>query len=447
MKTTTFKALWLIALLAVTACSKAHIVPKTESTPVFSLKATAAGFPETFETGVKTAYAAANVTLASGVWNFSDALLGTASSDVKAGSQSVRITNTGKISMKFDVTTGASAVTVKHAVYGSDASSTWELWMSVNGGSSYSKVGSTVTTSSSTLQTATFTLSQSGNVRFELRKVSGGSARINVDDFSITSYASSGGSASDNTHLMLGNPSGATTSTSNYTNYLLTKTQYVLAYNRSRGTPNWVSWHLDPSWLGATARQDDFRADNTLPSGWYRVGASAFSGSGFDRGHHCPSADRTSSVTNNSATFLMTNMIPQAPNNNQQTWNNFEEYTRSLVNSGYELYIVMGSYGTGGTGDNGTYTTVDNGNVTVPSNIWKVVVVLSQGSNDLSRITTSTRVIAVNTPNSNSVSSSWGSYRTTVNAIEQATGYDIMSNVPAAIQNVIEASVDNGPVN
>ncbi|WP_255412675.1 DNA/RNA non-specific endonuclease [Chitinophaga sp. S165] len=39
----------------------------------------------------------------------------------------------------------------------------------------------------------------------------------------------------------------------------------------------------------------------------------------MDRGHNCPSADRTS-TTANSSTFLMTNMIPQAPQNNQQTW-------------------------------------------------------------------------------------------------------------------------------
>jgi endonuclease G len=37
----------------------------------------------------------------------------------------------------------------------------------------------------------------------------------------------------------------------------------------------------------------------------------------------------------------------------------------------------------------------------VPSNCWKVVVVLPVGSNDVSRTTSSTRVIAVNTHNSN----------------------------------------------
>ncbi|RYY67136.1 MAG: DNA/RNA non-specific endonuclease [Chitinophagaceae bacterium] len=246
-------------------------------------------------------------------------------------------------------------------------------------------------------------------------------------------------------NLALGNPSGAVANTANYTNYLMTKTQYSLSYNRNRATPNWVSWHLDPTWLGSTARQDNFSADATLPSGWYRVGSTSYSGSGFDRGHNCPSADRTYSVADNSATFLMTNMIPQAPTNNQQTWANLENYARTLVNQGNEVYIIMGSYGTGGTGSNGTANTIDAGRITVPNRIWKVLVVLPQGTGDLARITTATRVIAVNTPNTNSVSTSWGTYRTTVDAIESATGYNLLSNVSSTIQSTIESRVDNGP--
>lgn len=250
-------------------------------------------------------------------------------------------------------------------------------------------------------------------------------------------------SSSDN--MAMGNPSGAIADSYYYWNYLMVKTQYSMSYHRDRGTPNWVSWHLDPTWLGSAARQDDFRADASLPAAWYHVQGTDYSGSGFDRGHNCPSADRTYSVADNSATFLMSNMIPQAPTNNQQTWANLENYCRTLVGQGKELYIIMGSYGTGGTGSSGTKNTIANGHVTVPNRIWKVIVVLSQGSGDVGRVTTSTRVIAVNTPNTNSVSTSWGSYRTTVDAIESATGYNLLSNVSSTIQAAIESKVDTGP--
>ncbi|NVO29700.1 DNA/RNA non-specific endonuclease [Hymenobacter lapidiphilus] len=246
-------------------------------------------------------------------------------------------------------------------------------------------------------------------------------------------------------HLTLGNPSGATADVSQPTNYLLSKPQYALSYHRDRGIPTWVSWHLDASWRGSAARQDDFRADNTLPAGWYQVGGSSYSGSGFDRGHQCPSADRTNTVPDNSATFLMTNMVPQAPRNNQQTWANLENYTRTFLSSGNEIYIICGAYGQGGTGSNSFQTTLDQGRVTVPARLWKVVVVLPTGDNDATRVSSSTRIIAIDTPNDNTINTDWGQYRVSVDAIEAATGLDLLSAVPVAVQQVLETRVDEGP--
>jgi endonuclease G len=251
----------------------------------------------------------------------------------------------------------------------------------------------------------------------------------------------------NNDNMLLGNPSGAVASLNSPTNYLLIKPQYAVGYNRDQGKPIWVSWHLDATDMGSTPRQDDFRADASLPSGWYQVKNTDYSGYGFDRGHNCPSADRTATVTDNSATFLMSNMMPQAPQNNQQTWGNLEDYCRKLVGQGNELYIVCGSYGRGGTGSMGYQTTIAGGKIIVPSNCWKVVVVLPTGHNDVSRVTSSTRIIAVNTPNDNSLNSAWGGYRTTVDAIEAASGLDILSALPLSVQNVVEARTDMGPTN
>jgi endonuclease G len=250
-----------------------------------------------------------------------------------------------------------------------------------------------------------------------------------------------------NDNLLMGNPSGAVSSISSPTNYLLLKTQYATGYNRDQGKPIWVSWHLGQADLGRAPRQDDFRADPALPSGWYQVKPSDYSGYGFDRGHNCPSADRTATVGDNSATFLMSNMMPQAPTNNQQTWGNLEDYCRKLVGQGNELYVVCGSYGRGGTGSSGYQMTIAGGKVTVPSNCWKVIVVLPVGNNDVSRITSSTRIIAVNTPNDNGLSSAWGGYRTTVDAIEAASGLDLLSALPLSVQNAAEARTDTGPTN
>lgn len=402
---------------------------------------------ETFESGSKTTFPAGSVTLSTGSWTFDDAIIGNTSSDHRNGNQAARITNTGSIFMNFDFTKGTTGVKVRHARYGSDGNSTWELRMSIDGGATYSVVGSPVTTSSTSVQTAYFPISYSGYLRIKIVKTGGGSASLNIDDVEIVPSANpTGGGVTtppgDDDNMLMGNPSNATIATTNFTNYLMVKTYYALSYNKDRGTPNWVSWHLKQSDVGSTSRQDDFRPDATLPAGWYQVQANSYSGSGFDRGHNCPSGDRTSSVAANSSTFLMTNMIPQAPNLNQQTWGNMETYLRSLVSSGSELYIIMGSYGTGGTGSSGTVNTIDNGNVTVPSRVWKIALVLPNGNNDISRVTTSTRVIAIDAPNQNSANSNWKVYRTSVDAIEAATGYDFFSALPVNIQTAIEAVVD-----
>jgi hypothetical protein len=146
---------------------------------------------ENFETGTKASYAAADVTLTSGVWNLNDALIGNTAADVKAGLQSARVRNSGKLTMKFDRTTGAGTVTIKHAKYSADASGTWQLWYSTNGGTSFTQTGATVTTSTSTLATATFTVNIAGTIRFEVRKTDAGSNRINFDDISINDYSAS----------------------------------------------------------------------------------------------------------------------------------------------------------------------------------------------------------------------------------------------------------------
>ena len=196
---------------------------------------------EGFESGTKTSYASANVMLGTGIWNMNDALIGNLSTDRRVGAASARLRNTGTVSMLFD-TDEAGTVTIQHGVFGSDGSSSWELWFSINGGSSYSKIGATVNTGSTSLQTAQFTLNVTSPVRLQIRKVSGGANRLNLDNVSITSV---GGPAPPiSIHLTLGNPSNATGSVNNPTNFLMLKSQYALSYNRDRGEPNWVSWHL-----------------------------------------------------------------------------------------------------------------------------------------------------------------------------------------------------------
>ena len=481
----------LFGALALLACSQ-NADTRTATASGGQRQTPAATFPETFEAGTKGAYTEADEALATGPWHFQDGLIGSTAQDHKDGQHAARLRGLGRLTMLFDAAPGVRQITVSAAAYGTDGPSTWELWLSRDGGRSFQQAGQAVTTSGPELLPHTFAGAAGEPLRVEIRKTSGPKTRLNFDDVVLataTGAAVAGagtagaiataapgpdrprrgqhehgqrghaptaqgptpapGPATDpGDNLLLGNPSGATSDPANATNYLITRPQYVTGYNAQRGTPVWTSWHVGRGDLGQSPRQNDFRPDPGLPRQFYQVSPQSYGGSGFDKGHNCPSGDRTATLDDNSATFLMSNMVPQAPQNNQQTWAHLEEYTRAQVQRGLEAYVLMGSYGRGGTGKNGFAQTLDQGRVTVPAHIWKVVVILPEGDNDLQRIAAGqARVVAIDTPNDNSLSPDWKQYLTSVDKIEAASGLDLLSALPPAVQAQLQKVVDSGRAN
>lgn len=143
---------------------------------------------ETFEAGTKTSYTTGTIQLASGPWTFTNTLLGNADTDHKNGCQSARMRNRSELTMGFDFIPGAKMVTLTHAVYGSDTSSTWALYASTDSGNHWTQVGTTITTTSTSPTAITFTVNVPNPIRFQIRKTDSTSSRLNVDDFCISGY-------------------------------------------------------------------------------------------------------------------------------------------------------------------------------------------------------------------------------------------------------------------
>ncbi len=244
----------------------------------------------------------------------------------------------------------------------------------------------------------------------------------------------SGGASSSEGNLLLGNPTKAGRAADNF---LLEHEQYSMSYNRSKGGPNWVAWHSDASNLGEVER-GKFAPDPDLPPD-SQIRPTDYKGSGFDRGHVCPSGDRTATREANNQTFYMSNMLPQTASLNQHVWADLENYLRDQIRDGNEVYEIAGGAGSAGT--------IAGGKVNIPQICWKVAIILPEGSGDLRRIGAKTRILAVGMPNVDDKrleTGDWRSYLTTLSKIESATKLDLLSALPASVEKALASRVDSG---
>lgn len=230
-----------------------------------------------------------------------------------------------------------------------------------------------------------------------------------------------------NPHLAFSNPSGAAAGDPN--NFLLIGEGYALSYNNSHGTANWVSWRTRRADLGPAIPRPEFRPDDRLPQEFLRITPQDYSGSGYDRGHLVPSADRFADPHLNQETFLMTNIVPQTPSLNKHPWNRFEAHARGQTRRGFDVYQIAGVYGTNGR---------LKGRVTVPTNCWKVIMLIPAGTPHTA-IDERTRTYAVDMPNIDGLDDRpWEEFRTTIREIEMRTGLELLSHLPRDLQDALE---------
>ena len=247
-----------------------------------------------------------------------------------------------------------------------------------------------------------------------------------------------------NRNVRFGMPADAKTDPASKDAYLIERSQYVLSYNDRTRNPNWVCWNLTATDIGNTKRDETFEPDPDLPAGFARVKPSDYAGFGFDKGHMCASKDRSDTRENNEILFYMTNIVPQAPNNNQRGWRVLEERCRDWAKQGNELYIACGPHGRGGTNrDNVKYDQIGRTTkVEVPESVWKVVLILP---NKEAVPTPATRAVAVWMPNDQSVTTDWKRYAVSVEEVEKRTGYKFFRLVPDDVANSIKSRVETGP--
>jgi DNA/RNA endonuclease G (NUC1) len=240
---------------------------------------------------------------------------------------------------------------------------------------------------------------------------------------------------------------GTPTDNNGADDFIISRPQSTVSYNRNFGVPNWVSYNLDNGHFGSEDRCNCFTNDpQVISAGFPAIRTSDYTNGGFDRGHMMRSADRTLTNVENAVTFYLSNVVPQTADLNQGVWASQEIFLADLARvNNRELYIITGPAFTGPT-----RTIKDEGKIRIPDFTWKIAVSMERGLgvsdiktwDDLANI----QVIAVNMPNISGIrNANWRDYQVTVDALESQTGYDFLSALPDNFEAAIEAG-DRPPV-
>ncbi len=185
----------------------------------------------------------------------------------------------------------------------------------------------------------------------------------------------------------------------------LCRKNYAVIHSCAMKNPVVVMEHITPAAIsGPAKRQDDFREDTEV-HGQCRSRITDYQGAGYDRGHMSAAGNNTQNATIMSESFLLSNMIPQVPNNNRGIWRILETQVRDQIRAtGQSLYVISGAI------FDANHAKIGNG-VAVPTRLFKIIINKQTG-----------RVTAFLMPNASLPVADLPRYQTTVEAVEQATG-------------------------
>lgn len=201
---------------------------------------------------------------------------------------------------------------------------------------------------------------------------------------------------------------------------------YTLSFNLQTNEPNWVAWELTSHETeGTLGRTNDFEPDPKVPSE-HQVYSYDYKGSGYDRGHMAPAADMKWNPQVMEECFYMSNMCPQIHALNDGGWKRLEDACRRWAERYGNIYIVCGpifdkekvaeSIG------------VDH-EVKVPEAFFKAIVCMQEGHQ------MGIGFIFENSETKQTL----GGTAITIDAVENATGYDLFPNLPDDVEKILEA--------
>ena len=113
-------------------------------------------------------------------------------------------------------------------------------------------------------------------------------------------------------------------------------------YDVAMRNPALVVWTLEPADFAGNYKPSSrhFRVDTQLPTP--RVSDKDFRGSGYVRGHLCPTGDRDSNKKLLKETYLTSNVCPMTMNTNSGPWKMVEDSCRAIARQHGKVLVAAG---------------------------------------------------------------------------------------------------------
>jgi endonuclease G len=198
----------------------------------------------------------------------------------------------------------------------------------------------------------------------------------------------------------------------------------VSSYNPVHRIPNYVVHVILKDILyGSQTRSNDFRPDPFIKQNM--SDSTDYWNSGYDRGHMAASADFKWNRKALSESYFYSNIIPQNPQLNQNTWNKLEMQVREWAIDNSELIVVTGPV----LKENLPKIPQGSFKVSIPEYIYKIV---------LDYYPPSYKAIAFLYPNKD-VPYELEKHVVSIDSIEQLTGIDFFPKLNDSLENRVEA--------
>lgn len=208
---------------------------------------------------------------------------------------------------------------------------------------------------------------------------------------------------------------------------------FAMAFDGRTRCPRWTLELLDAAAIGTPAeRADDFRPDPRIPRE-FRASLDDYRGSGLDRGH-LAAAGNYGDVGAKSATFLLSNMMPQNSALNRGVWRSLETTVRDQAGEpGVSCWVATCPLWIPLEGRDAVVASViGQGRIAVPTHCGKTTLTLRAGEPPELR--------AWIVPNKDPHDlRQLDRYLVTVDQLETAAGLDFWSGLADDVEDKLEA--------